>query len=129
MLADAFWQISFSPAFGAWRNSFSHKNEVTMNETSMALMALMGLCLVAMIAPSILKMNKGKALVRVAMWLVIVLALGLAYSLFGPGAKSPTMSGMPAVSGTSETTAIPAPAPPPPPPPPMPEALSSPQDK
>lgn len=96
----------------------------------MALLALLGLCLVVMIAPGVLKMNKGKILSSVAMWLAIALALGFAYSLFGPGAKSPSMSGLPSLSGSSgETATIPAPPPPPPPPPPMPEAASPSQEK
>lgn len=96
-------------------------NEVPMNEISMALLALLGLCLVVMIAPGILKMNKGKTLSKVAMWLAIVLALCLVYSFFGPGSKHPMLSEPVGMQTTPEGQPG-AMAPPPPPPMPMPPA-------
>lgn len=98
-----------------------------MNEASIALLALLGLCLVVMIAPRILKMNKGQILSKVAMWLAIFLALGLAYSLFGPGSKHPVISQPAGMQRTlpegQPGSALPMPPPMPMPMPPPPPAL------
>ncbi|MER2519493.1 MAG: hypothetical protein ABTQ34_02260 [Bdellovibrionales bacterium] len=88
-----------------------------MNQASMALIALLGLCLVVMIAPRILKMNQGKILGNVAKWLAVILALSLLYINFGPGSSHPII---PQPAGMAGPAGQPGAAPPPPPPPPMP---------
>ena len=52
---------------------------------SLLLSTLLGLALVLMIAPNVIAMNRGKTLQNIALWLAILLAVGLAYQNFGPG--------------------------------------------
>jgi hypothetical protein len=65
-----------------------------MDKISQALTALMLLGLALMMAPNILRMNKGKTLRNVALWLAIFAGLGLIYQLFGPGGKGLNFSSL-----------------------------------
>lgn len=60
-----------------------------MNKVSMILTGLLMLTMVAFMAPSIIAMNRGKALRNIALWLAIFLGLALFYRSFGPGSPHP----------------------------------------
>ena len=53
--------------------------------TAQILSGLFGLAIVLMISPRVLRMNRGKTLQNIALWLAIFLGLALAYKTVGPG--------------------------------------------
>lgn len=63
-----------------------------MDNVSSILSVLLSLAMIAMFAPSVLRLNRGRALRNAALWIAIFLALGLAYRTIGPGATSPLPS-------------------------------------
>jgi hypothetical protein len=56
-----------------------------MNKFSLGLAALFMLMMVIIMAPNVLALNRGKVLRNIAIWLAVILALALAYQVFGPG--------------------------------------------
>ncbi|MDD3287876.1 MAG: hypothetical protein PHX43_02560 [Alphaproteobacteria bacterium] len=59
-----------------------------MDKTSAIISGLMMVALVVLFAPNILKLNRGKILRNIALWLAIFLGLSLAYKYFHPNALS-----------------------------------------
>lgn len=53
-----------------------------MDHVSIVLYALLTLALAIMIAPSVIRLNRGRMLQHIALWLAIVLALAIAYQAF-----------------------------------------------
>ncbi len=62
-----------------------------MDTVTLILSGLFTLALLIIIAPSIFKINKGKILKTIALWLAIFLALGIAYQTIGPGKNAALM--------------------------------------
>lgn len=56
-----------------------------MDNPAMILSALMSAAILIMIAPNIIRMNKGRVLQNIALWVAIFLGLALAYQTLGPG--------------------------------------------
>jgi len=56
-----------------------------MNKLTLGLSAIMMLAFVLMMAPGVLARNRGNILRNIAIWLAIVVVLGLAYQYLGPG--------------------------------------------
>jgi cytochrome c biogenesis protein CcdA len=55
-----------------------------MDNVTLILSSLMGVALVILMAPNILRMNQGKILRNIALWMAIFLGLALVYQTFGP---------------------------------------------
>ncbi len=56
-----------------------------MNKLTLGLTAVMMLAFVLVMAPGVLARNRGNILRNIAIWLAIVVVLGLAYQYLGPG--------------------------------------------
>jgi len=63
----------------------------TMDTTGQILSGLFGVAIVLMIAPNVIRLNRGKMLQNIALWLAIFLGLALAYKTVGPG-KNPSLA-------------------------------------
>jgi hypothetical protein len=79
-----------------------------MNTVSMVLASLLCLALVVMMMPSVAAMNRGKTLRNIALWLAIVLAIGLVYQHFGPGKAALTVTESTAQPADDDKAAEPA---------------------
>jgi len=55
-----------------------------MDNVTLILSSLMGVAMLILIAPNILRMNQGKILRNIALWLAIFTGLALVYQTFGP---------------------------------------------
>ncbi|MFA6280341.1 MAG: hypothetical protein WC612_06075 [Bdellovibrionales bacterium] len=56
-----------------------------MDKTTQILSALFGVAIVLMIAPSVFRLNQGKNLKNIALWVAIFFGLAIAYKTVGPG--------------------------------------------
>lgn len=60
-----------------------------MNRISLLLTAMMAVTFMIVMTPSIMAMNYGKILQRIALWLAIFLGLAILYKNFGPDSPHP----------------------------------------
>lgn len=60
-----------------------------MDNTTMILSSLFTVTILIMVAPSILRINRGRILQNIALWMAIFLGLALAYQTVGPGKNLP----------------------------------------
>jgi hypothetical protein len=75
-----------------------------MSKTTIILSVVITMCFVLMMAPSVLRMNQGKALRNIALWLGIFCALGLFYKTFGPESDHPLFSVPPGIAMRAQRT-------------------------
>jgi hypothetical protein len=63
-----------------------------MGKTTIILSVVMLACFALLMAPGVIRMNQGKALRNIALWLAIFCGLGLIYKTFGPESDHPLFS-------------------------------------
>ncbi|MGE0108793.1 MAG: hypothetical protein AB7S81_03370 [Bdellovibrionales bacterium] len=73
-----------------------------MDNISIILSSLLSAALILWLAPPVFRMNKGRVLQNIALWLAIACVLGLAYKTIGPGR---TQYASPATEITSDAPA------------------------
>lgn len=81
-----------------------------MSHVTIILVSLLMLALVAIMAPNIIAFNRGKILRNIAIWLAILVILGLVYQNFGPESQMPLLGTYGTMNHSKDDGSSPAPA-------------------